>query len=354
MLKGNKGEWSEIYVLLKLLSEGKVYNGDENLKRQEDLFFPILKIIRNENNKDLNFIPNGKVVTIYGGKGEISIPTAEFLKRSSELFKKIIEEDATFEVPQIEAFLHSMQCYSIKAKSNDKTDIRMQIHDLRTNMSTELGFSIKSQLGAASTLLNSNKDGTNFKYAIHGLKKKDVERINSINRFYEKFQLLKELKVDVSFVQVKSSILLNNLIYIDSSLPAILGNLVYFYYSSQKSKLSELAEDLRNQNAQKFDLSKGQDFYGHKLKRFLTDVALGFTPGKAWNGDYDATGGYLIVKEDGDIICYHIYQKKQFEDYIFYNTRLDTPSSSRHEFGFIYEEKDQFFIDLNLQIRFNK
>ena len=32
-LTGNKGEWSEVYTLLKLLGEGKVYAGDHNLNK---------------------------------------------------------------------------------------------------------------------------------------------------------------------------------------------------------------------------------------------------------------------------------------------------------------------------------
>ncbi|MCZ8343566.1 MAG: HpaII family restriction endonuclease [Leptospira sp.] len=94
--------------------------------------------------------------------------------------------------------------------------------------------------------------------------------------------------------------------------------------------------------------------YEHKLKRFLTDVALGFTPGRVWNGKYDATGGYLIVKKDGDVVCYHFYDKTQFEDYLFYNTQVDTPDPSRHRFGKIYQEGSKYFMDLNLQIRFSK
>lgn len=354
MLKGNKGEWSEIYVLLKLLSDGKVYSGDENLNKNPKLFFPIQKILRKEGDNDIEFIPKGKSVKIHGGQKMILLPSEEFTKISTKLFKQITESDATFELPEIEIFLHTIHCHSLKAKSADKTDIKLIIHDMRTSMSHLLGFSIKSQLGAASTLFNSNKDGTNFKYALHGLKKKDIRRINETNRFLQKFDFLKELNVSVAFEKVKSNLFLNNLVYIDSSLPSILGNLVYYYYSSQKSKVSELAQALKDHNLEGFDLSSGQDFYVHKLKRFLTDVALGFTPGKVWNGRYDATGGYLIVKEDGDIICYHIYDKSQFEDYIFCNTRLETPSPSRHNFGDIYEENNQFYIDLNLQIRFNK
>ena len=47
-LTGNKGEWSEVYTLLKLLGEGKVYAGDHNLNKIQDLFYPIIMILRQE------------------------------------------------------------------------------------------------------------------------------------------------------------------------------------------------------------------------------------------------------------------------------------------------------------------
>lgn len=37
-LTGNKGEWGEIYTLLKLLGEGKVYAGDRDLNKIQNLF----------------------------------------------------------------------------------------------------------------------------------------------------------------------------------------------------------------------------------------------------------------------------------------------------------------------------
>ena len=37
MLTGNKGEWSELYVLLKLLAEGRLYAADDEVKRIEDM-----------------------------------------------------------------------------------------------------------------------------------------------------------------------------------------------------------------------------------------------------------------------------------------------------------------------------
>jgi type II restriction enzyme len=101
-----------------------------------------------------------------------------------------------------------------------------------------------------------------------------------------------------------------------------------------------------------YDTQFAHTFYDYKIKRFLTDVALGMTPSKVWTGIYDATGGYLIVKENGDILCYHIYNRNQFEDYLFANTKLETASSTRHDFGKLYEENGQIYFKLNLQIRF--
>ena len=77
-------------------------------------------------------------------------------------------------------------------------------------------------------------------------------------------------------------------------------------------------------------------------------------PAGVWNGIYDATGGYLVVKDDGEVLSYHIYNKNKFENYLYYNTKLETASSSRHDFGKVYLENGKMYIKLNLQIRFIK
>ncbi|MDF3821189.1 HpaII family restriction endonuclease [Leptospira sp. 96542] len=355
MFRGNKGEWSEVYALLKLLGDGIVYSGNDDLTANKDLFFPIQRIVRNENEGIFEYEIKEKMIEVHGGQKIIKIPPKKILEISKQLFSSIQEADGTFTLPDIEVFLHSIHCYSLKAKSVDKTDIRLFIHDIRTRLSHLLGFSIKSQLGSASTLFNSNKNGTNFKFLLSGeINDKTIQTVNETRKFYEKFEILRSLNIEAKFVEVKSSVFKNNLILIDSNLPEIIGNLVLQFYSSQDSTIAKLTETLTEKNPIRFDLNSGHDFYSHKIKRFLSDIALGFTPGKNWNGKYDANGGYLIVKNDGDIICYHIYDRTQFEDYMFNNTKLDTPSPNRHVFGNIYQENSNHYIDLNLQIRFIK
>ena len=94
------------------------------------------------------------------------------------------------------------------------------------------------------------------------------------------------------------------------------------------------------------------------------------TPETKWEGIYDATGGIILVKDSGDILCYHIYNRNQFQKYLFTHTRLEqaatgedknnpgnissNPKSKKFYFGWIYEENGEYFIKLNLQVRFKK
>ena len=96
------------------------------------------------------------------------------------------------------------------------------------------------------------------------------------------------------------------------------------------------------------------EFYAHKMKSVLLDAALGMTPAKEWLGRYDANGGYLVVKRDGEIVCYHFYNRNDVEDYLYNNTRFERASRSRYGFGNLYKIGDQVYIKLNLQIRFTR
>ena len=47
-MAGNKGEWSELYAFLRLLSQGRVYAANEKVEKIDNVYYPILKIIREE------------------------------------------------------------------------------------------------------------------------------------------------------------------------------------------------------------------------------------------------------------------------------------------------------------------
>jgi type II restriction enzyme len=356
MITGNKGEWSEIYALFKLLGDKQLFAGDPNLNKVEELFYPIIKIIRNESGGNFEYEINGDLVIISGGNEELRIPVTTFTEQASKLLTKIKGEKGTFGIPEIEAFMTSINCQTLKAKSTSKTDIRIVIYDQRINQSSQLGFSIKSQVGNDSTILNAGKT-TNFIYQILGFKptEKDIESINEIetkSKIKDRIEEINNLGGKFKFITLENNVFKNNLVLIDSLLPNIVAEIIKTFYTTKLSSTKDLTEEINLINPLGFDTQFSHTFYDYKIKRFLTDVALGMTPSKVWTGIYDATGGYLIVKENGEVLCYHIYNRNQFEDYLFANTKLETASSTRHDFGKLYQENGQFYFKLNLQIRF--
>lgn len=95
--------------------------------------------------------------------------------------------------------------------------------------------------------------------------------------------------------------------------------------------IKELLTEINLQNPIGFDVSKGHPFYEYKIKNFLTENALGMTPETVWTGKYDATGGIIIVKVNGDLVCYHIYNKNEFQDYLINNTKFEQASTSEDD-----------------------
>ena len=358
-LTGNKGEWSEIYTLLKLLGEGKVYAGDQNLNKIQDLFYPIIMILRQEKEGDFNYKLQDRDVVIQTPEGEVllRIPATVFLEEAEKLLKAINESDGTFSVPQVESFMNRIYCHSLKAKSTDKTDIRIILHDRRTKINSEMGFSIKSQLGGDSTLLNASK-ATNFNFKIHdaALSDKDIAYVNSLNprrnKVIERVNAIKKRGGKLVFDKVDNQTFRNNLIMLDGDLPSIIANLLLEQLNSGISTLKELVELITKTNPLGYDTEQASPFYAYKIKHLLTSAALGMMPATAWSGKFDANGGYLVVKKDGEILCYHFYDRNRFEDYLFSNAYLERSSTTKHQYAFIIKEDDgTFSFKLNFQIR---
>ncbi|GAL66286.1 type II restriction enzyme HpaII [Jejuia pallidilutea] len=113
-----------------------------------------------------------------------------------------------------------------------------------------------------------------------------------------------------------------------SLLPQILSQIVFNFNSTVFSYLRDLVNLTAKKIPLEFDIENEHKFYKYKIKRFLTDVSLGMMPSQVYTGKYDTTGGYLIVKENGDVLCYLIYNQNEFEDYLLNNTKFDTASST--------------------------
>lgn len=362
-LTKNKGEWSEIYALFKLLGEGKMYAGDEHFNKIEEVFYPIISILRREsNNSDLQYDIKKSNIVVVSENGEefVEMPCQRFLEQSAKMLSDMKNNtDRTFELPEIERFMSELRCYSVKAKPVEKADIRIVIHDFRTGINPQLGFSIKSQVGKRSTLVNPGHT-TNIAYRIEGVAMDDEKKdfVNQLNKG-SKMDLIGRVKWFYSnggklvFDHYENPVLRNNLMMVDTCLPDIIQRMLLFFYITDARTVIQLLEEVEKENFLNFDLNDYPLFYRRKVANMFVDAALGMVPGTKWNGKYLATGGYLIVKEDGDVLCYHFYNRNLFEDYLLNNTDFVTPGKhEKNNFGIVYKQGNSYFINLELQVRF--
>lgn len=356
MITGNIGEWSELYVLLKLLADGKLYAADADLNKLNEVYSPLLKVFRQEiDTEEIEYRVDSKKheVELYINGDKIKRITSTWLSDAvSQLYAGIKSgnEKGAFSIPASQKIMSEMHCKRIKAKTEDKADIKVQIHDTMTGRQNICGFSIKSDLGAAPSLLNASQQ-TNFIYRLENISSADMNEINSINtktKIIDRIEKIGKLS-EFRFVCVDSETFSQNLTLIDSMMDDILGNLLIYFYRDGLSKLTDAVTALERDNPLGY---AKPGVYRYKVKKFLCAVALGMVPGKAWDGRDEANGGYIIVKKDGDVVTYHLYNRDNFETYLLNNTRFERPSTGRNKYAEIYDYEGEKRIRLNMQIRF--
>lgn len=353
-LSGNKGEWSEVYVLLKLLADGKMYAGDENLQKIAELDYVIRKILRDNH---IYCCRDSTVVVSSDSGSEIVIPVSDFLCHSAKLLEEIKKGQGSFRIPEAEEFLEQIGCRSLKAPASEKADIRLHIHNPRSSRDLLFNYSIKSKLGSDFSLLNASKS-TNFIYAIDGidLSDEEIQYINAIQgskKIINRYNAITSRGGRLRFIRPESDVLRDNLTIIDSALPEIIGDMLLLKERTGETSIPELTHLLSDSNPVGYHNSAEIPYYKVKIKRLLTAFVVGMVPKKTWSARFNVDGGYLIVREDGEVLAYHLMELSTFEDLLFNYSYLERSSTGRHEYGTIYRDdaSGELRLKLNLQIR---
>lgn len=360
-ITGNKGEWSEFYVLLKVLGDGRIYGADGDARRKPDTYLDVNRVIRHDAGNELVFarIPEKEMVRVLqNGREYTEIVIPAIIDQYRRLFLEIERGRNSFRIPDSEAFMRRIGCTVLKAPSTDKTDITIEVHEPRTGMDLVQGFSIKSLLGSASTLLNASRS-TNFIFALDGGM---TEEIASCANAYCDEGSSKDVAgmlgylagrgIGLRFIDTEERTLRNNLMLIDSLMPEIVGEMLKLYYAGKVARISDQIRELNSRNPLRFRNPDDVPYYEYKIKKLLVSFALGMKPKTPWLGVEEANGGYIIVKKDGDVLYYHIFDRGSFEEYLVRNTKLDTPSVTRHGFAHVYRQDGEYRLKLNMQIRF--
>ncbi len=353
-LKGNKGEWSELYVLIRILAYKKLFAANDEIQDFENNYIPVIKVMRTlSDNRRVEYrLSTDSQIEVYIDNQMIrEIPSQHLLHYSELLHRKIREgSNRAFEIPEMASVIRQLECERLAAPSSDKSDIQLQIQDTYTGFRLNRGFSIKSELGNPPTLLNASF-ATNFEYEIIGLNERMVTVINNIetrNKIMDRMQMIIE-NAAISFSKATNHTFANNMMLIDSRMEELLGHVVLKHYKTGEASCQNIIYQLEDDNPMNYPK---RGFYEYKFKKFLSSIALGMVPSREWNGQDDATGGYIIVTDAGDTVVYHLYNRNLFEQYLFEHTKFERGSTDRHKYARIYSEGTKTMIKLNLQIRF--
>lgn len=375
----NKGEWSELYTLFKLLADQNLYPIEKNQIDGERLRLPILSIMRyidQEIGVEYFIMEDSNINMNINNEEQRVVEKSEFSHWAKQLFAEmssIKKKDASFAIPSLNDFRDKaccpkVACVNRKIAENckDKSDLYIVIHDTLTGQTPKQGFSIKSEIGSAPTLVNASLL-TNFHYSLsRPLTKEQIEYVNNmkvkqgaklVTDVMGRLSKLKEFGAELQFCGIQpnknnENVFLENLILVDSCMPQILAWLLYTSFSTGERKLDKLTDMITEANPMGFPMTVNTKHYEAKVKRLLMDFALGMLPGQPWEAT-DLASGVLVVKPSGDIDCYHVLYKDALEEYLFHDLKFETASASRHEFASITadDEGNQYFT-LNLQIRF--
>ncbi len=362
MLTGNIGEWSELYVLLKLLGDQEIYSANKYLEINPDFKYKILQIVTNAestNRIEYSLKESADVILI------INPSTNQAKEITRQIVKDYVAKvllsiknkpkgKRSFSIMSSEEIMNNLNRDSISTTSENKSDLMVKFHNVLSNNTLE-GFSIKSYLGGAPTLFNASKQNTNFVFEVINFSG-NIEEINSISsraKIRDRLKKILSQSIDLRFSHIEGGNLKLNLDLLDDKLPLILAELIKQYYQGQGNSIRRLIEILSSYNPLKNDFDDFYpQFYEYKIKNFLLNAAFGMTPARIWNGNIQTNGGFIIVKYDGEIVCFHASNFDELKEYLFDATFIDTPDPKRHDFGYLYSEDKKIFFKLNFQIRF--
>lgn len=354
----NRGEISELYVFLRTLAEGRVYQADSNLNRDDDLYFIVNKILGGSDAPRRSYFVESGVVNIEDDdvvRATVDVKQLDADCKAvsealdSKTVRGVIDRDVK---PISDRYLRPTSM-----NSSSKTDIVLEIYDGFTGTNLVLPFSIKSFIGNPPTLLNASRQ-TNFRYRVVGdLSDGDIEEINSLMKkdaiaVKERVARIKEKGCTLEYAGMDSDSFKDNLLVIDSRMPEILAAMLLARYDHDVADISELVQYLNKEDPLGF--SGSRDYYRVKISRLLMESFAGMKPSEPWNGIEEVHGGYIVVTPDKQVLCFFMRNRNIFEDYLFNNVKLETSSAKRQGYASIEKEGDDLIFKLNLDIRYKE
>ena len=367
-MANNKGEWAEPYAAIRILGDKKIHIADENGNADPTEWMNVIELIRHETLNRIvtyRYQPENVVIDIYINEElSVSVEAKQFLVLAEEIRNG---KGRSFVVSdEILGFLSKIEMHSIKAKSIDKSDIFLTISDPRASITRKhIGFSIKSQFGNNPTLFNTAKASA-VVYQLSNMTDELMEKINSIvddkghASVSKRCDMLIENNCEMKYYgyamaqRTGCATFKENLDLIDPRLPYVIERILWNHFVKHNPKvdLDTVTQAIIDENPCK--LTRPEVKYPYMIKSFLYAAYCGMTASTLWDGDSQVNGGFIKVKENGEIIAYYALESGSFKSYLYRNCYLEFPSTDeKHgDYAKVYKEGQEYYFRLNFQIRY--
>ncbi len=375
--KLNKGEWAELYVLLKLLGEGRIYTANELLQRNAQSYLNILNVLRQEPDSDvLEYIVNDNETVSVKNQTTcdtlVTINRKDFLKAAEVLLEDITYKTGASIAASDEVYDFSHKIYvnqpkaaavkSLSKQFGGKNDIFITILDPQTSIKSLMGFSIKSRYSKNPPTLFNAGPTSQFKFELSNCNNELMDEFNTIldeqgHRDWKGCKaFLKRHNIELNLVSTLHDIYEENLVLVRDRMPEILGWCVKDrLLNAEKEEdygVMETVSRLSSDNPLR--VNRPEVYYEKAIKDLLMAGFSGMTAGQIWDGKEQVNGGYIVVMESGDVLCYHSTDRESFRRYLFRNTHFEYVGTNKYHWSYIKPEGDKFYLPLNISIRFNK
>lgn len=332
-IKRNKGELSEIYTLLHFLSQPFVFYGDTHAEKTDSAIF-ISKIQIGQTQIE---ITESELTVIDGGEVKTVLNRANFISTTEleVIFQAIKNGKGVFSNALLDEKLTQLRLSKSKSDAFQKADLHLTVLDKQCSFTKNV--SIKSFIGGSPTLINASQ-ATQFIFEITDFdveKAKEVNAINSRSKIKDRLQKILDLNGKLVFKNCESELYQSTLSKINPILPQVVASALLSFYSK------------------KSDLNADEQVSKNLLQDFALKSIFGIFPTQEWHGELSADS-ILLVKENGEILFYSLDNEQSLRGFLSQRLFFDTPSSTRHKFGSVYEQNGKFYIKLNLQLRLSK
>ena len=371
--KLNKGEWAEFYVMMKLLGEGRLYTANKLLQKNYQSYLDVLKIIRQEcETQVLEYIideTNSVVIVKPQDSDTIlaTMPVKDFNDYAKMLFDGIKDVKGS-SVPAPDPVCDFAKVIygrkpkapavkALKKQFGGKNDIFIEVRDGQTAIVSIMGFSIKSKFGQNPTLFNAGSS-SQYLYKLTGCDDTMMDEFNAITenggRGWSKCKAyLSDHGISMEFARTQNPIYNDNLFLVRESMAKIMAWCVKDRLIDSPGHFEVMETVERMIAANPLGVPGAHVYYEKAIKDFLMAGFTGMTAGKEWDGKEQVNGGYIVVMDDGDVICYHSSDRESFRDYLYRNTHFEYVSADKYVWSRIIKIDGEYYLPLNLSVRFN-